>query len=100
MQTNPIFSLKIPLLMIASVKLNSFIRSVNGSEKVFSEKQNHQKIAIDVCCSVSINKYCNKLKCSREQLFYCIAAVGKHSKTVELFWSMNQDRLKKQMIHR
>ena len=53
--------------------------------------------SVDVCCPESIKNCCEQLDCSREQLFYCIISVGKNMKSIEAFWSMNKDRLRKQL---
>lgn len=49
---------------------------------------------IDLTNDQDIDRCCERLDCCREQLMYCIRCVGNSFYAVELFWSMNEGRIK------
>ncbi len=44
---------------------------------------------------VNLDAWCAKLDCSKDQILFCIERVGTSWISVEAFYSMNEDRIKK-----
>jgi hypothetical protein len=61
------------------------------STTLHTAQSTHGKI--DIHCQSDVNRWCQRLSCSKEQLTYCIMKVGNSSGAVEDFWQMNRDRL-------
>lgn len=84
------------LTKLATYK-KSYLTLVEDQVEEYKSKDFANGLSVDVCCSQNVKDCCDQLECSREQLFYCIISVGKNMKTIEVFWSMNKDRLRKQL---
>ena len=49
---------------------------------------------------IDMDSWCKKLECTEEQLQFCIHRVGTSWISVEAFWVMNKDRIRKSVINK
>ncbi len=82
--------------MLASYKKN-YLKLVQDQVEKYEDQAFDYGLRVDVCCPKNVKLCCDQLDCTREQLFYCIISVGKYMKTIETFWFMNKDRIRKQL---
>lgn len=84
-------------MIISFKKNNHILKIVKDPIKHYGMSETILKSKVDVCCPENVQECCNKLDCTKEQLFYCIGRVGKELQTIETYWSMNKDILKIQL---
>ncbi len=83
--------------MILAHRNIAYITIINDVIDLKMNKKNISKDIIDIHNSENVKNWTERLGCNTEQLFYCVSRVGKNSSTVDAFWTMNRDRLMKQI---